>query len=233
MNAMSEMQACRASRFFIVLFILPVAGCFIAIIPSMLILASASKRRRDLLTQLGATFRVQAADVDERARPGENPQQLTVRLAKLKARSVLARNNSRDGDDMKSGALVVLAGDTVVALNDEVFGKPRDRAHAAEMLARLSGRTHQVFSAVAVAVASDAHQAHRLSVTEVTFCDLSAQQIKRYCAHAQVLDKAGGYGIQGSAGAFVVHIRGSYSGVVGLPLWETQQLLQEYDALPI
>lgn len=199
----------------------------------MLILASESPRRRMLLAQLGVAFRVEVAAVDERRLAGESPAEMSVRLALLKARSVAARlgvdGDSGGGRDTgaigDAEATAVLAGDTVVAIGDESLGKPADRAHAVAMLRRLSGATHTVYSAVALVAGRRA--AHRLSATAVTFAGLDARDIERYCDTDEPYDKAGGYGIQGPAGAFVTRIDGSYSGVVGLPLWETRALLRE------
>jgi len=211
----------------------------------MLILASESPRRRMLLAQLGVAFRVEVAAVDERRLAGESPAEMSTRLALLKARSVAARlgvdgdsGGGRDpgrdpGRDTPGNpgaigdaeATAVLAGDTVVAIGDESLGKPADRAHAVAMLRRLSGATHTVYSAVALVAGRRA--AHRLSATAVTFAGLDARDIEQYCDTDEPYDKAGGYGIQGPAGAFVTRIDGSYSGVVGLPLWETRALLRE------
>ncbi len=192
-----------------------------------LILASASPRRRALLAQLGAEFRSEPAGIDERRLTGESPGDMTVRLALLKAQTVFARVCGSGNGDHGGGEHPVLAGDTAVALGDEILGKPADRDHAMAMLARLSGHTHTVFSAVALVAGG--HRRHRLSVTEVAFDRLSRRQIARYCAGAQPFDKAGAYGIQGAAGAFVHCIKGSYSGVVGLPLRETWLLLRAID----
>jgi len=211
----------------------------------MLILASESPRRRMLLAQLGVAFRVEVAAVDERRLAGESPAEMSMRLALLKARSVAARlgvdgdsGGGRDpgrdpGRDTPGNpgaigdaeATAVLAGDTVVAIGDESLGKPADRAHAVAMLRRLSGATHTVYSAVALVASRRA--AHRLSATAVTFAGIDARDIEQYCDTDEPYDKAGGYGIQGPAGAFVTRIDGSYSGVVGLPLWETRALLRE------
>lgn len=173
------------------------------------------------MTQLGVTFRVETAEVDESRIKGESPEAMTVRLAQLKAQSVFERAGG------EAEGCAVLGGDTVVAIGDEIFGKPKDRQHAIAMLQRLSDNTHTVFSAVAIVSATQ--QAHRISITEVTFCRITPQQIERYCDSEEPFDKAGAYAIQGIAGAFVTHINGSYSGVVGLPLWETAQLLREFN----
>ena len=158
---------------------------------------------------------------------------MTVRLALLKAQTVFDRLCANDdgGDDGGGKEHAVLGGDTVVAIGDEVFGKPADRDHALTMLGCLSGNTHTVFSAVALVVGwrpvRPVRKLHRLSATEVTFGRLDRRQLEQYCDGDEPFDKAGAYGIQGAGGAFVKHIKGSYSGVVGLPLWETSQLLRE------
>jgi len=203
----------------------------------MLILASESPRRRALLAQLGVEFRVELAAVDERRLPDESPAEMATRLALLKAQTVADRlgvgdggdgDGGGDGDDSRGGdatvATAVLAGDTVVAIDNESLGKPVDRARAVAMLRRLSGATHTVYSAVALVTGK--RTAHRLSATEVTFGALTARDIEAYCDTGEPFDKAGAYGIQGPAAAFVTRIAGSYSGVVGLPLWETRELLK-------
>ena len=200
----------------------------------MLVLASASPRRREMLARLVTEFRTEIADVDESPLNGESPRDMTVRLALLKAQTVFDRLCANDdggddrGDDGGGKEHAVLGGDTVVAIGDEVFGKPADRDHALTMLGCLSGNTHTVFSAVAlVADGRPVRKLHRLSATEVTFGCLDRRQLEQYCDGDEPFDKAGAYGIQGAGGAFVKHIKGSYSGVVGLPLWETSQLLRE------
>ena len=196
----------------------------------MLVLASASPRRREMLARLVAGFRTETAGVDESPLNGESPRDMTVRLALLKAQTVFDRLcvNDDGGDDRGDKEHAVLGGDTVVAIGDEVFGKPADRDHALTMLGCLSGNTHTVFSAVAlVAGGRPVRTMHRLSATEVTFGRLDRRQLEQYCDGDEPFDKAGAYGIQGAGGAFVKHIKGSYSGVVGLPLWETSQLLRE------
>ncbi len=176
--------------------------------------------------RLGIQFCAVRADIDERQLDGESPADMTVRLALGKADTIFKRLASETETDpnIKNA---VLGGDTVVAIGDEIFGKPSDQAHAMAMLQRLSGNTHSVFSAIALVTKH--RRLHRLSTTEITFDRLSQAQIEHYCAGDEPFDKAGGYAIQGAAGAFVKHISGSYSGVVGLPLWETAQLLRELD----
>ena len=178
-----------------------------------LVLASSSPRRRLLLELLSVPFEVHPAEVDETPRPGEAPRDMTARLAREKALLVRGR----------AGNCRVLGGDTTVTIDDQVLGKPVSAEEAMSMLRHLSGRTHSVFSAVALA--SPAGCRHLVSETRVTFRELSGETIADYCATGDPYDKAGGYGIQGEAGTFVTSLEGSYSGVVGLPLWHTHQLL--------
>ena len=184
-----------------------------------LCLASASPRRRALLALLVQDFEVRPAAVDETPRPGELPANLAVRLARAKAAAGRAAVGGR-----------ALGGDTVVALGDRIFGKPADAAAAREMLTLLSGRAHQVFSAVAVCDAAGTR--HLLSTSTVVFRPLSAAVIAQYCAGGDPCDKAGGYGLQGPAGNFVARLEGSYSGVIGLPLRHTCQLLFQPSPAP-
>lgn len=186
-----------------------------------LILASASPRRRELLAQVGVRARVQVADVDETALPGETPADYVSRLALAKARAV--RSRRRQAGDVE---LPVLGADTTVVIDGQLLAKPADAADAGAMLARLSGREHEVLTAVAL-VAGD-REAVRLSRTRVRFRALGAAAIARYVASGEPMDKAGGYGIQGLGGALVDRIDGSYTGVVGLPLGETIDLLDEF-----
>ena len=179
-----------------------------------LILASASPRRKALLSLLVQDFQVRAADVDENPLQGEKPRDLAARLAQSKAEAVYAQAGPR---------FRVLGGDTVVAVDEVTLGKPQDATEARGMLAMLSGRSHQVFSAVAICDESGIR--HQISETTVVFRELTAETIEEYCASKDPYDKAGGYGIQGEAGSFVVRLDGSYSGVVGLPLWHTHSLL--------
>ncbi|GMQ75388.1 MAG: Maf family protein [Gammaproteobacteria bacterium] len=184
----------------------------------MIYLASRSPRRRALLDQLGVRFEVLDPDIDESGLAGETPDALVRRLAAAKAaagRELLGRG----------GAHLVLGADTVVVLDDEVLGKPHDASHACELLLRLSGCCHRVLSGVALASADNT--ATRLSESRVCFRQLSRQECEAYASSGEPLDKAGGYGIQGRAAAFVSNLQGSYSGVVGLPLYETAELLTE------
>lgn len=185
----------------------------------MLHLASKSPRRRELLARLGLPFAVLGVDIPEERRAGEAPRDYVTRVAAEKAAAGLCRIRAADG-------VIVIGADTEVVLGDEVFGKPTDEADAAAMLARLSGRRHQVLSAVTVC--SPERSLHGLSVSEVEFARLSAAQIDAYVAGGEPMGKAGAYAIQGGAEAFVVHLSGSFSGVMGLPLFETARLLRGF-----
>lgn len=184
--------------------------------PPLLVLASQSPRRRELLRQIVADYEVDAADIDETPLPGEGAHDYVVRLAIAKASAVQARR--RDG-------LPVLGSDTTVALDDTILGKPLDAADALSMLRSLNGRSHEVLTAVALVGADGV--SHRLSVTTVRFARMADDTLHEYVASGEPMDKAGSYGIQGRAGLFVEHLSGSFSGVVGLPLYETAQLLAE------
>ena len=169
-----------------------------------------------LLEQLGLRFEVLTAEVDESRRPGEPPQDYVLRLARHKAETAAARS---------AVPAPVLAADTAVVLEDVIFGKPRDRAEALATLARLSGRRHQVLSAVALWQPTGISTA--LSVSHVSFGPVSRSQAEAYWETGEPRDKAGAYGIQGQGALFVQHLEGSYSGVMGLPLYETAALLRE------
>lgn len=183
---------------------------------SKLLLASGSPRRAELLAQIGVAFEVIVTDVDETLMPGEAPRDFVRRLAGEKALA---------GLEMSSGGMPVLGADTVVLLGDRILGKPADRAEAAEMLRMMSGRDHFVLSAVALATPAGQLEVV-LNATRVTFTELPEAFIEWYCGTDEPLDKAGAYAIQGGAGRFVAHVEGSYSGVMGLPLYETGRLLQ-------
>ncbi len=190
-------------------------------------LASRSPRRRELLEQIGVHFEllldrsVQFGehDVDESILPGEDPVTYVERVTLAKARSGIQRVRDRH--------LVphpVLAADTAVVLGKEILGKPRDEQHAIDMLTRLSGQTHQVLTAVAMA---DAHRIeHRLQTNTVCFRPLTQHEIRQYVSTGEPMDKAGAYAIQGRAALFAHSIQGSYTGIMGLPLFETGELLK-------
>ncbi len=187
---------------------------------SAISLASGSPRRQELLTQLGVEFERIVTNVEERRQPQESAQQYVVRLARDKALAGVAQA-PRD--------LPVLGADTIVILNGEVLEKPQSPDDACAMLHRLSGHTHQVMTAVAIA--DRQHIMDCLVVTEVTFRVLSQQDIAGYVASGEPMDKAGAYGIQGLGGCFVRKINGSYHAVVGLPLVETYELLSNFNSL--
>lgn len=179
-----------------------------------LVLASASPRRIELLALIGITpDRIDPADIDETPERDETPSRLAVRLARTKAGVVAGR----------SPGAVVLAADTVVAVGRRLLEKPADEAEAAKFLTLLSGRNHRVFTGVAVSAGDKTLS--RVVDTRVSFKVLSAQEIKTYVEGGDWRGKAGGYGIQGPAGAFVTRIVGSYPAVMGLPLFETVNLL--------
>lgn len=185
-----------------------------------LILASASPRRGQLLGQMGVEFEQLATDIDERQLSGEGAEEYVARLAWEK--SAAAQQQLDTADDV-----VVLAADTCVILDQQILGKPVDHLDALAMLARLSGREHRVLTAVCVRYKQQVEEA--LSDTRVKFLNLDRQQCEAYLATDEAWDKAGAYAIQGLAGCFVESINGSYSGVVGLPLALTWQLLQRVD----
>ena len=181
-----------------------------------ILLASASPRRSDLLRQVGIAHAVRPVDVDESVRADEAPAAYVLRLAEAKAAALwrqLAPGERRP----------VLAADTTVALEGEIFGKPGSLAEARAMLGRLSGRTHAVHTAIALLHAQGS--AARVSSSTVTFRELTPAEIDWYWHTGEPADKAGGYAVQGRAAAFISHIAGSYSGIMGLPLFETWELL--------
>ncbi len=188
-----------------------------------LYLASASPRRRELLRQIGISFELLKVDVPEIPQAGESPQDFVQRVALEKARAGKACLAVDDPHP-------VLAADTAVIVGEEILGKPGDAAHAKAMLGRLSGRTHEVMSAVALV---GERQEVRLNVTRVTFRPLSAKEIDDYWETGESVDKAGAYAIQGRAAVFISNINGSYSGVMGLPLFEVATLLREFGIDPL
>ncbi len=183
--------------------------------PPDIYLASNSPRRAELLRQIGVDFRVIAADVDESARAEEAPEAHVTRLALEKARTGHA---PLLGEHRRP----VLGADTMVVAGDVAMGKPRDREEAIHMLQSLSGRTHRVLSAVALV---DDVESVRLCISQVTFRTLTREECAAYWGTGEPRDKAGGYAIQGLAAMFVSRLEGSYTGVMGLPLYETAELL--------
>lgn len=181
-----------------------------------LILASASPRRRELLQQIGVDYRCEPADIDESRLPGETPANYVLRMAREKALAVASRYSP--------GEFAVLAADTSVVVDEDVLGKPLDHFDGLGMLARLSGRTHTVLTGICLHTRTGESLAEVVE-TGVSFVQLTREQCEAYLTTDEPWDKAGGYAIQGLAGAFVSAIDGSYSNVVGLPLTETWQLL--------
>ena len=177
-------------------------------------LASTSPRRSEILKALGLSFTVGGVAVDEQRLPGEAPDAMVLRLARAKAAAVQRKSSQ-----------VVLGADTAVVLDGDVLGKPRDRDDAVNMLARLSGRTHAVLTGVALATEQGLRTI--LSTTEVRFREIRPDEALLYWQSGEPCDKAGAYAIQGLGGVFVETISGSYSGVVGLPVFETVQLLHD------
>ena len=190
----------------------------------VVILASASPRRTELLRQIGIAHRVVPAHIDERRAAGELIEDCIRRLARSKALEVQVALSAVAGT-AAAGELVALGAETAVVIDDELLGKPRDRAEALAMLARLSGRWHDVLTAVALA--SAAGMRCSVSRSEVRFRALTERECAHYCDSGEPYDKAGAYAIQGLGAVFVQELRGSYSGVVGLPLFETGRLLSE------
>jgi septum formation protein len=186
----------------------------------VLVLASASPRRRELLARAGIPFEVVPSGVEEKAEPGETPTELAARLAAEKARAVARRIGAPP-------TRVVLGADTLVVVDDEVLGKPEDPEHAASLLARLVGRRHRVCTGVAV-VASHDGTLWRCTVTStVTMRPAGAEEIRAYVATGEPLDKAGGYAFQGGGRRFVTGVVGSETNVIGLPVEETLALLRK------
>ena len=191
-------------------------------------LASKSPRRRELLKQIGVQYELliirdqppARLDIDETALPNELPRSYVERIVKLKADAAVRIMRVR-----RLPVRPILTADTTVALGDEIFGKPANADEARAMLGKLSGQTHHVLTAVAVSFDFDTHQL--LSTSYVTFATLSETDIKRYIDSGESKDKAGAYAIQGIAAKFISKISGSYSGVMGLPLHETTQLLRK------
>ena len=181
-------------------------------------LASASQRRYELLRSVGLNFATVPAKIEEVCRQDESVTDFVSRMAVEKAKHAADLINDSDRP-----VLPVLAADTCISYDGKILGKPKDGVHAASMLRLLSGQTHSVYTAVALMQRTRLWQ--DLSISRVTFATLSERELSAYCASGEPLDKAGAYAIQGLGSAFVKHIEGSYTGVVGLPMYETRQLL--------
>lgn len=177
-------------------------------------LASSSVRRKDILDALGVSFTAQGVDIDESPLPGEEAGDMVMRLAEAKARAASSKHH-----------VPVLGSDTVVTLDGQIFGKPSSERDALKMLASLSGRCHQVMTAVVVVV--DDQMFSDLSVTDVFFRTIGPAEARQYWRSGEPKGKAGAYAIQGIGGVFVETISGSYSGVVGLPVYQTALLLEQ------
>jgi septum formation protein len=184
-----------------------------------LVLASASPRRAELLTAAGFAFDVLPVDVDERRRPGEPPADHVRRLASEKSARALERLSG------SSAGVIVLGADTVVVIDSQILGKPRDDGDAAEMMRLLSGRSHQVMTGVSVR--TTARELGGVDSSSVTFAPLTSAEIDWYVGTGEGRDKAGGYAIQGLAGRFIPRVEGSYSNVVGLPIALIYGLLRQ------
>jgi septum formation protein len=196
----------------------------------LIYLSSQSPRRAQLLEQLGVKFELLLADAHEDAESleavlkGEAPRAYVQRVTGLKLDAAIARMKAR-----KLTKAPVLCSDTTVALGKTIYGKPQDEKDAVRMLSQLSGKMHRVYTAVAVQNGSKRYAA--LSVSSVRFAAMSATQIKAYVQSGEAMGKAGAYAIQGRAAAFIAHISGSYSGIMGLPMHETATLLRELKIL--
>lgn len=186
--------------------------------PVTLILASNSPRRRDLLTQLGLTFLVAPADVDERVLAGEKPEQYALRVAADKAQVAAGRTCSG----------IVIAADTIVVLDDQILGKPVDARDAERMLSLLSGRQHQVMTGLVLRDAATGSTDARIAVSSVWFKRLLPSEIGAYVATGEPLDKAGAYGIQERGALLVEKIEGCYFNIVGLPLFLLGEMLRNF-----
>jgi septum formation protein len=202
----------------------------------MIYLASRSPRRAELLRQIGVDFVVHDVDIDESRLPAEAAGEYVCRMASTKARIAAGQIvDERIVDELRAAgqmtarqeSCAVLAADTTIALDGDIIGKPADRDQCRCILQRLSARQHQVLTAVALATAGDI--ALRLTRNRVSFRSLSTAEIEAYCATAEPMDKAGAYAIQGKAALFIDHLEGSYSAVMGLPLFETAELLRNAD----
>ncbi len=187
-----------------------------------LILASASPRRQELLSQIGVGFKVIPVHVDESRLQDETPEAYVKRLAYLKAHKGWARTRESHP---------VLGADTAVVLGAEILGKPKDKNHALAMLEMLSGKRHRVLTAVSLV--SNRHESTLVSNSYVTFRALTSAEMEAYWACGEPHDKAGAYAIQGKGAIFVLHLEGSYSGVMGLPIFETARLLAAIDIDPL
>jgi len=186
---------------------------------NQLYLASASPRRKTLLEQIGIRFQILSVDVSENLIPGELPRQYADRLALAKAQAGWLSPDRQEN-------IPVLGADSIVVINETILEKPKDKEDGVRMLRLLSGKYHEVITSIALV--QDKHIASTSSISRVKFREISLQEAQAYWHSGEPADKAGAYGIQGKAAVFVEHIEGSYSGIMGLPLYETAALLQEF-----
>ena len=191
----------------------------------MIILASASPRRRELLANLVSSFEVRPADIDETPFPMEPPEEYVIRMAREKAEAITAQ-----GVDHRD---VIIASDTSVVIDGQILGKPESFAHAKTMLRSLSGKTHQVMTSLCVCNGGLNRVATCNVVSDVSFREISDLEIEHYWRTGEPCDKAGSYAIQGVGGMFVKHMMGSFSAVVGLPIYEVSQFLSEFGVSPL
>lgn len=192
----------------------------------MIVLASASPRRKELLANLVNEFQITPADIDETPYALETPAEYVVRMAREKAEAAIKKHQLNHRD-------IVIASDTSVVLGAKILGKPTDFEHAKTMLRSLSGQTHEVMTSICVCNGGLNRVATDNVVSQVTFRELSDLEIEQYWATEEPKDKAGAYAIQGLGGMFVKHIAGSFSAVVGLPVYEVTQLLSEFGVSPL
>jgi septum formation protein len=192
--------------------------------PPRLVLASASPRRREILSGANLLFEVQPSTIEERTRKGEKPGDLAERLAREKAADVAGRLSDRP-------ATPVLGADTIVVVDEDVLGKPHDAAHAVELLTRLMGRRHRVMTGIALAWSDGREILSEVVTSQVEMRSASREELIEYVALGESLDKAGGYALQGAGRRFVVDVLGSTSNVIGLPLEETLALFKRGGAL--
>ncbi|MGV3001186.1 Maf family protein [Vibrio sp.] len=185
-------------------------------------LASGSPRRKELLTQLGYQFNIVVPNIEEQKQPSESPVDYVKRLSREKAQAGVKLISSMS----EASELPVLGADTIVIVDDHVLEKPNDYADCLRMLQALSNRQHQVMTSVTVATSTEYHT--KVVITDVWFKSLTEQDIETYWQTGEPCDKAGGYGIQGIGGRFVSRIDGSFHAVMGLPLYETDELLKQY-----
>lgn len=187
-----------------------------------LVLASQSPRRRELLTEAGYEFSVSPVKLSENIEENLNPEENASQLATAKAEACLQQHK-----ELNSQGFLILAADTIVVLDDQILGKPSTPAEAEQFLRLLSGRSHRVITGLALLESGTSRSWHGYDETEVEFRKLSEEEIRRYVATGEPMDKAGGYGIQGSAARFVSSTKGSWSNVVGLPLERLERVLVE------